>query len=66
MNPKRITPYVAVAVFAAAIWAFFQFAYEYSFYYKEQNQPHPSIYYRENDNGNSRQACLELCCNLYS
>ena len=38
MKPKIIIQYVAVAVFAIAIWAFFQFAYEYSFYYKEQNQ----------------------------
>lgn len=38
MKPKRIILYIAVIIVAAAIWTFFQFAYEYSFYYKEQNQ----------------------------
>lgn len=38
MKLKRIIPYIAVFVTAVAIWTFFQFAYEYSFYYKEQNQ----------------------------
>lgn len=38
MKPKRIIPYIAVLIVAVAIWTFFQFAYEYSFYYKEQNQ----------------------------
>ena len=38
MKIKNIIPYIAVLITALAIWSFFQFAYEYSFYYKEQNQ----------------------------
>ena len=38
MKIKNIAPYIAVLITALGIWSFFQFAYEYSFYYKEQNQ----------------------------
>lgn len=38
MKANRIVPYIAVLITALGIWSFFQFAYEYSFYYKEQNQ----------------------------
>ena len=38
MKANRIVPYIAVLITALGIWTFFQFAYEYSFYYKEQNQ----------------------------
>ena len=38
MKIRNILPYIAVLTTALVIWSFFQFAYEYSFYYKEQNQ----------------------------
>ena len=38
MKIKNIAPYIAVLITSLGIWSFFQFAYEYSFYYKEQNQ----------------------------
>ena len=38
MKAKKYIPYIAVFATAMCIWTFFQFAYEYSFYYKEQNQ----------------------------
>ena len=39
MNAKlqRFIPYIIVLV-TIQVWAFFQFSYPYSFYYKEQNQ----------------------------
>lgn len=38
MKSRKIILYIAVLLTAIGIWSFFQFAYEYSFYYKEQNQ----------------------------
>ena len=37
-NIISIIPYILVLVWAVVAWWFFQFHYEYSFYYKEQNQ----------------------------
>ena len=35
---KKTVPYIVLLVWGIVVWAFFQFFYEYSFYYKEQNQ----------------------------
>ena len=35
---KRLLPWLALALGAIAIWAFYQLSYSYHFFYKEQNQ----------------------------